>query len=75
MVMNPIIEVDGDTAKGKWYFLGALTAAEGNQALWSSLRYDEEYVRVNGEWKFKSLKVNTFFSTPFDQGRAKKRFV
>ena len=75
MVMNPIIEVDGDTAKGKWYFLGALTAAEGNQALWSSLRYDEEYVRASGEWKFKSLKVTAFFSTPFDQGWAKKRFA
>jgi hypothetical protein len=75
MVMNPVIEVDGDTAKGTWYFLGALTVADGNQALWTSLWYDEEYVRVDGEWKFKRLKVNPFFSTPFDQGWAKTRFA
>ena len=75
MVMNPIIEVDGDTAKGTWYFLGASTVVEGNQALWASVQYDEEYVRVNGEWKFKSLKVSPLFVTPFDQGWAKTRFV
>ena len=74
MVMNPIIEVDGDTAKGMWYFLGAFTVAEGNQAVWGSARYVDEYVRVDGEWKCKNLKVTFFFWTPFDQGWAKSRF-
>ena len=75
MVMNPIIEVDGDQAKGSWYFLGALTVAEGNQAVWGSLRYDDEYVRVNGAWKCKNLKATLVFWTPFDQGWAKTRFA
>ena len=73
MVMNPVIEVDGDTAKGKWYFLGAMT--QGDQALWSSLWYDDVYVRVDGEWKFKSVKVNPLFSTPFDEGWVKRKFA
>ncbi len=75
MVMNPIIEVDGDRAKGTWYLLQACTYAAGNQAVWGSARYDEEYARVNGEWKFKSLKLTSNFWTPFDQGWVKARFV
>ena len=75
MVFNPIIEVDGDTATGKWYFLGALTYAERNQSVWASGRYDDEYVRINGEWKFKNQKITRFFWTPFEEGWAKTRFV
>ena len=75
LYVNPIIEVDGDTATGRWYMFEAITAVAGNQAQWGSgLGYDE-YVRVNGEWKFKSMKLKHFFLTPFDQGWVKHRFV
>ena len=75
MVLNPTIEVDGDRAKGTWYLLQPCTFAEGNQAVWGSGRYDDEYVRANGEWKFKNVKLTSFFWTPFDQGWAKQQFV
>ena len=75
MVMNPIVEVDGDEAKGTWYLFQACTFAEGNRAVWGSGRYDEEYVRVNGEWKFRSLKLTSNFWTPFDQGWVQTRFA
>ncbi len=75
MVMNPAIEVDGDTAKGSWYLFQACTYAEGDQAVWGSGRYDEEYVRVDGKWMFQNLKLTSFFWTPFDQGWAKTRFA
>ena len=75
MVMNPIIEVDGDQAKGIWHLFQACTFAEGDQAVWGSARYDEEYVRLDGEWKFKNLKLTSFFWTPFDRGWARERFV
>ena len=75
MVLNPIIEVSGDEAKGSWYLFQACTFAEGNQAVWGSARYDEEYVRVSGEWKFKNLKLTSFFWTPFDQGWVKNQFI
>ena len=51
MVMNPIINVTGDRATGTWYFFGTFTMREGNQAKWQAARYQEDYVRVNGEWK------------------------
>ena len=75
MVMNPVIEVSGDTATGIWYLFQTCTYADGNRAVWGSGRYDEEYVRVNGEWKFKNLKLTSHFWTPFDEGWAKTPFA
>ena len=74
-VMNPIVEVDGDHASAQWYLLQPATMAKDNQAVWLAARYDDEYVRVNGEWKFRSLKVTTRFMTPYEEGWAKKRSV
>lgn len=75
MVLNPIVEVEGDAATGRWYLLQACTYADGNRAVWGSARYDEEYVRVGAEWKFKSLKLISVFWTPFEEGWAKTRFA
>ncbi len=75
MVLNPIIEVNGDTATGVWYLLQPCTFVEGNRAVWGAGRYDEEYVRVNGRWMFKSLKLTSHFWTPFDEGWVKTRFI
>lgn len=57
MAHDPKIEVNGDKASGRWYFHGASTfkGAEGTIACaWG--RYEEEYVRVGGEWKFKYIR-------------------
>ena len=74
-VMNPIIELQGDKATGQWYLLQACTLAESGEAAWQAGRYDEEYVKVAGEWKFKVVNFTSFFLTPFDQGWVKKQFV
>ena len=74
-VMNPVIEVEDDNAKGTWYLFQTCTFAENQQAVWGAARYQEEYVKLNGEWKFKNLKVVSSFWTPFDQGWAKKQFI
>lgn len=57
MVMNPIIDVDGDQARGTWYFFGPFTFRRNNQAKWQSTRYDEAYRKIDGEWKFVRLTV------------------
>lgn len=56
-IMNPIINVDGDRATGMWYIIGPWTLTEGNKETWMALRYDDEYVKINGEWKYSHLKV------------------
>ena len=75
MVMNPIIEVDGDRAEGTWYLFQAATSGPENRAVWGSARYDEKYLRVEGVWKFQHLQLTSFFWTPFDEGWVKSRFV
>jgi hypothetical protein len=74
-VTNPFIEVHGDTATGRWYLFQPCTRAEGNRAVWLAARYEEEYVRVRGEWKFKHMKILPAFYTPYDQGWAKQQFI
>jgi len=71
-VMNPIIEVNGDTAKGKWYFLGPFTFRKGNRAVWLAARYEDDYVKVDGGWKFKHLRAIGRMSAPHETGWAKK---
>ncbi len=69
-VMNPIIEVAGDRAKGTWYFLGPFTFRKGNRAMWLAARYEEQYVKINGEWKIKHLQAIGRMSAPYETGWA-----
>ena len=72
MTMNPRIEVDGDSASATWYFLGAFTFREGNQARWQATRYHEDYARVDGEWKIKHLRTRRpGFRADYETGWAK----
>lgn len=57
MVMNPRIQVDGNAATGTWYFFGPFTFEENDQAKWQAARYQDDYVKVNGAWKIKHLRV------------------
>ena len=75
LFMNPLIEVSGDTAKGHWYLLCPLTLHEGNQATWCAGRYFEEYVKLDGAWKYKLLRFTPYFITPFNKGWAETKFI
>jgi hypothetical protein len=70
-VMNPVIEVDGDQAKGAWYFMGPFTFRKGNRAVWLAAHYDDDYVKINGEWKFKHLRAIGRMSAPYETGWAR----
>ena len=72
MVMNPRISINGDRANGTWYFLGPFTFVEGNQAKWQAARYHEDYVKIEGEWKIKHLRVKgPRMSADYQEGWAK----
>jgi hypothetical protein len=64
--MNPIIEVDGDTAKGRWPVLVPLIDPDGN-AKWFSGKYIEEYTREAAGWRISYLRQDVAFYTPFSQ--------
>jgi len=70
-VMNPIIKVDGNRATGEWYFMGPFRFHEGRQARWLALQYKDDYVKINGEWKYQHLRVNLRMLAPHDGGWSK----
>jgi ketosteroid isomerase-like protein len=65
---NESITVDGDTAVGRWTFLQC-GVADG-QALWIAGRYRNDFVRVDGEWKIRHLRVGDIFVAPYADGWA-----
>jgi hypothetical protein len=71
MVHNPLIKVRGDSATGDWYLTAQSTTAGSNQAMWVMGRYDDEFQRVGGEWKIKSLKFKFKYFTPYEEGWGK----
>ncbi len=74
MVHSPLIELDGDSATGKWYFEAAVTLAPTGGAAWAAGWYDEKYARINGEWLFSEILAHIEYFTPYEEGWVKKRF-
>ena len=69
-VLNPIIKIDGGRATGIWYFFGPFTFYKNNQAKWLAARYEDDYVKVNGEWKIQHLRARGRMSTNYEQSWA-----
>jgi hypothetical protein len=70
--LQAVIDVakDGKTAKGRWQTLiiGAKPVAGVKRQTWAHGVYENEYVKENGEWKFKKLHFNLTFRTPYEDG-------
>ncbi|MBV9993784.1 MAG: nuclear transport factor 2 family protein [Caulobacteraceae bacterium] len=63
-IHSHIIEsVEGDTATG-WAILEARYGGLDGVAYNVAGRYDDEYVRVDGQWLFKTMRAVFYFSTP-----------
>ena len=71
-VLNPVIKIDGDRATGIWYFFGPFTFYKDNQAKWLAARYQDDYVKVNGEWKIQHLRARGRMSTDYEKSWADK---
>lgn len=70
MVHNPIIDVDGDTATGQWYFEVPYVASGGDTDGWIQGRYDEQYRRVDGTWRFAEIVADFNYITDYQDGWA-----
>lgn len=73
LVLNPIITVDGDTANGKWWLIMPCTTnLEGKkEARWLAAEYDDDYVKRDGKWLYKHLRLDLKFFAPHLEGWAK----
>ena len=70
LVLNPIITVEGDRAHGRWWLhmpCTALNDAGTAEGRWLLSEYDEEYVRIDGTWKFKTLRLDVKYYVPHVQ--------
>ena len=72
-VSNPLIEIDGDRARGQWYLWQPMVFQ--GESLWLSAVYDDEYVRQDGQWLYQHLKLNIRMLTPYADGPAKTRII
>ncbi|GGC52842.1 hypothetical protein GCM10010994_09920 [Chelatococcus reniformis] len=72
LALNDIIEVDGDTATGKWRMLMPCTMNEDGKPVSRLILgdYEERYVRKNGVWLFRSIDFFINFNTPIAEGWA-----
>ncbi len=70
---NESITIDSDTAVGTWRYLQSTVSKR--QAVWIAGRYHNDFVRVNGEWKFRHVRIDALFVTPYDDGWVKIPFL
>jgi SnoaL-like protein len=73
--LNGHIEVDGDTARARWYLFMPCTVAAGNRAMWRASIDHETYARVDGVWMFRHKRSEPLMSVPFETGWANTRFA
>jgi len=41
---------------------------ETNEARWLAVRYEEDYVKVNGAWKYQHLRAHSRMSASYEKG-------
>ena len=69
-VHNHLIELQGDSATGICYL--DLRATMDGESMIGSGYYDDEYVRVGEQWKFRSRKLTLSYFVPLSQGWASR---
>jgi hypothetical protein len=74
-ISNHVVDIgpSGVDASGTAYLWEPLTF--GEQAMWSAVVYTEAYRKIDGQWFFARMELETAFLTPYEQGWAKQRFV
>jgi hypothetical protein len=66
------VEVDGETAKARWYALMYLcNATPGGGAVLGVGMYENEYVKEDDKWKILRLQFDDIFLSPYEEGWAK----
>lgn len=76
LAVNPIIEISRDRqrARGLWHSPGIVSRfrKEKLTAYWNWAKYDMQYVKEDGEWKFLSITARLQFQSPYHKGWVKE---
>lgn len=79
-MINPVIEVadDGRTAKGRFYLLelATMSSPDGGDPdpVIMTGKYSDDFVKEDGQWRFKRIEVNFEQVSNLDQGWVKQQF-
>jgi hypothetical protein len=71
-VSNPLIEIEGDRARGQWYLHQPLTLKNSEACFWLCAQYHDEYVRTAAGWRFQHVKVTVRAYSPYEEGFGKQ---
>lgn len=74
-VTNPIIEIDGENASGRWDLWQPMVINPEPTALWLVAKYRERYVRSGDSWLFENLTLDIKALSPYEVGFAKQRII
>lgn len=69
MLHNPVIDIDGDSGTGRWYFEVPCTFDDGD-AGWIQGRYRDSYRRDAGGWSFSGVTARFNYIARYDEGWA-----
>lgn len=67
LLANPLVDVDVDdqVSTGRWYVNSPITFADGTGA-WRLGRYDDEYRRVDGDWRIARMRLRFVYAADYD---------
>ena len=68
-IHNHVVEIHGEGAASGFSYLEAKPVYKGESYVVAA-RYDDEYVRQNGQWKFKKMALTPYFMVPLKEGWA-----
>jgi hypothetical protein len=69
-IHNHVIQLRGDSGTG-FSYLEAKPIYNGESFLVAA-RYDDEYVKQNGQWKFTKMSLTPYFMVPLKEGWAQE---
>jgi hypothetical protein len=72
---NPLIELDGDRATGRWDLWAPIVKEPEPVACWIMGKYVDVYVRTPTGWLFESLTLDVRALSPYDEGFARQRIA
>ncbi|MGH9079857.1 MAG: nuclear transport factor 2 family protein [Acidimicrobiales bacterium] len=67
LFVNPRIEVEGGGARGRWDLLSPCRRPDGS-SYWMCGYEEDEYLRVNGTWLHRTMRLTTVFMSPVGEG-------
>ena len=76
-VTNAVItlSLDRQSGCGEWHCLEAATLRDEKAQVWIAARYNNDFQKVEGDWKFSHIRYRDSFVCTYEAGWLKERYV